>query len=223
MFLPGDLLIADRRAYKLSEPKIGDVVLARPSGLGGRTVVKRVCDIPSAGAYTLLGDALTESTDSRDFGSISRDGIAAKVCMRLWPPVRHTAKSPSFFVIASYLIAFACGVLSAKMVFAQGPDAFDVQDAIQEHVMETIESEGAFFVDDELTDQVRELQWIEIHSTGERDGHPWGRAKMLDVASEDLVEVEFDLEPFEEKYEVVDVRVLGASLQDKTPRLESAP
>lgn len=84
-------------AYKDSERVLADKYLWRVLGLGAGDVVvfdhpagratldiKRVSDTPSErGTYFLLGDNARNSQDSREFGSIPKDYIRARVIMKL--------------------------------------------------------------------------------------------------------------------------------------------
>ena len=96
------LLISARRAYRvegdsmLPTVKNGDTVLADPCAdlLVGDIVVvdhpyvrslkliKRVESIQSNGRYVLAGDNPEASTDSRSFGSVSKNDIKGKVVCR---------------------------------------------------------------------------------------------------------------------------------------------
>lgn len=61
--------------WRLSKPKVGDVVIARHH----RTeIIKRVTEITKDQVY-LLGDNLNESTDSRQFGWLPLAAIMAVV------------------------------------------------------------------------------------------------------------------------------------------------
>lgn len=68
------LLFFGRKKYKT-----GDVVLAN---IKGRDIIKRVYSI-SNGQYDLRGDNTDASTDSRNFGLVSRDNILGKVIIKL--------------------------------------------------------------------------------------------------------------------------------------------
>lgn len=72
---PGQIVICVRRIRNL---KPGHVVVIRHKGV---EKIKRISDITSNGIF-VLGDNPNSSTDSRDFGSISRKNVAAKV---IWP------------------------------------------------------------------------------------------------------------------------------------------
>ena len=101
----GEVVFVRRRAYRSRMPRRGDVVVARPSALGRRRMIKRVIGLPndriSLGGrswqlgddeFFLLGDRASESTDSRSFGPVRREellGPAVRV-MRPW-----RARSPA--------------------------------------------------------------------------------------------------------------------------------
>lgn len=61
-------------AYLISEPKIGDVVIAKIKDL---LIVKRINHV-SADKFFLKGDYEIMSTDSRNFGWIDRRNILGK-------------------------------------------------------------------------------------------------------------------------------------------------
>lgn len=72
---PGSLVVVMSRSAR-----VGDVVIARaPSG---REIVKRVERIDAKG-YFVVGDNRLDSTDSREFGSISKSAILGVVGMKI--------------------------------------------------------------------------------------------------------------------------------------------
>ena len=96
---PGDVIFVRPSAYRRHAPQRGEVVIARPAALGGRTLVKRVLGTPheevacasrtwSLGPdeYFLLGDHPAESLDSRALGPITRRELVGRVWLRIWPP-----------------------------------------------------------------------------------------------------------------------------------------
>ncbi len=78
----GDLVVG----HRWFSPKIGQVVVAGTD----RLIIKRITAVSEAG-YWLEGDNKAASTDSRQFGWISRDQILAQVVLRLsWRPLTNT-------------------------------------------------------------------------------------------------------------------------------------
>lgn len=75
---PDHLVVGWRRTRNL---KPGSVVIIRHNGL---EKVKRVREVTSTSVF-VVGDNAEESTDSRQFGWISRDLVLAKV---IWPRER---------------------------------------------------------------------------------------------------------------------------------------
>jgi len=71
----GQTIIADRGA----NISIGDIVLAAHPFKKSVKMIKRVESIKSDGRCVLAGDNPEASSDSRAFGSISRDDILGKV------------------------------------------------------------------------------------------------------------------------------------------------
>jgi len=63
--------------------RLGDVVVFQHPSTG-RDSVKRVIHISRDG-YFVEGDNLTRSTDSRDFGLISRNSVVGKACFQYSP------------------------------------------------------------------------------------------------------------------------------------------
>lgn len=68
----------------------GDVVVARQPDRPHLEIIKRIRSIDAAGTIFLVGDNPMASTDSRDFGAVSREQILARVRWRYWPlpPIR---------------------------------------------------------------------------------------------------------------------------------------
>ena len=61
----------------------GDIVLAKHPYKSSVKMVKRVAEILPDGALILKGDNPVESTDSRNFGSISKKDVVGRVVCRL--------------------------------------------------------------------------------------------------------------------------------------------
>ena len=76
-FKHGDRLRVSIIVYKLRRPRAGDAVVVRDPRTG-RLVLKRIKRLEGAG-YFVLGDNLTASTDSREFGGVYKDEIVGKV------------------------------------------------------------------------------------------------------------------------------------------------
>jgi len=85
---PGDYVVVDTRAYARRAPPPGEVVLARDPREPSREIAKRVAGPDDAAGVILLGDNPAASTDSRDFGPVSPDGVTGRVVWRYWPPAR---------------------------------------------------------------------------------------------------------------------------------------
>jgi len=68
----------------------GDVVVARRPDRPRLDIIKRIHSIDTAGTIFLVGDNPAASTDSRDFGTVTREHILARVRWRYWPlpPIR---------------------------------------------------------------------------------------------------------------------------------------
>jgi type IV secretory pathway protease TraF len=69
------------------ELRAGDVVVARRPDREGQEIIKRIHSIDDARTIFLVGDNPDPlaSTDSRTFGTVTRDQILARVRYRIWP------------------------------------------------------------------------------------------------------------------------------------------
>lgn len=74
----GEVVLVDRDA----EIKVGDIVVAKHPVEQISEVVKRVKSINERGHYFLVGDNPDNSTDSRDYGAVTREYIKGKVVAR---------------------------------------------------------------------------------------------------------------------------------------------
>jgi len=107
---PGEYVLFDRLAYRRGAPRRGDVVLASHPQRPGTRIIKRIAGAPGdpvtvgertwtlgEGEWLLLGDAPESSTDGRDFGPVSREGILARAWFVYWPPrrMRRMRSGPS--------------------------------------------------------------------------------------------------------------------------------
>lgn len=91
---PGDWALA----VPLRHPKVGVVVVVEHPGRPGYDMVKRLKAGPGdrIGDRTLLddewwieGDLAEASTDSRQFGPVTSDGLKARVALVYWPRERR--------------------------------------------------------------------------------------------------------------------------------------
>lgn len=94
-YAPGDRLIVEALTYRLRSPRVGEVVVVRQAGASGRLGLKRIAAGPGAQVtvrgeewylgndeWFVQGDNLSESTDSRRLGPVSRRDIAGRVWFR---------------------------------------------------------------------------------------------------------------------------------------------
>jgi signal peptidase I len=88
--LPGDRVLFDRLAYRLDDPRVGDIVLAWHADRPGVAFIKRVaeCNGLAPNEFWLLGDNADESTDSRTLGRFSRADIVGRAWVVYWPQDR---------------------------------------------------------------------------------------------------------------------------------------
>jgi nickel-type superoxide dismutase maturation protease len=83
--LPSGALIVARSVSRATPLHIGDVVVARRPDRPELQIIKRIQAIDAVGAIVLSGDNPAASTDSRQFGPVTRDHIVARVRWRYWP------------------------------------------------------------------------------------------------------------------------------------------
>ncbi len=88
------------------------------------------------------------------------------------------------------------------------PTSEQIHQAIQQYVQETTQDEGAFYVDDEVTGDTRELTLDHVHDqVGKTGDYYYVCTDMKDTKTSELLDVDFDVEPYEGQLEVVDVRI----------------
>jgi signal peptidase I len=94
-YAPGDRLVVEGLTYGLRPPRAGEVVVVRQPGADGRLDLKRLTAGPGARVvvrgeervlgqdeWFVLGDNVSESTDSRDLGPVPRQDIVGRVWFR---------------------------------------------------------------------------------------------------------------------------------------------
>ena len=83
--LPPGALVVARSIDGGTRLRVGDVVVARHPDRPELEIIKRITAIDADGAVFLTGDNPAASTDSRQFGAVSRAHILARVRWRYWP------------------------------------------------------------------------------------------------------------------------------------------
>ena len=83
--LPSGALVVARPIHSGTALRVGDVVVARRPDRPELEIIKRIAAIDDAGAIFLAGDNPPASTDSRQFGPVTRAHITARVRWRYWP------------------------------------------------------------------------------------------------------------------------------------------
>lgn len=81
----GDWVLVDPDAYRSRTPGAGELVLAPDPREPERLLIKRVGSVERDGRLMLVGDAPDASTDSREFGSVSRAEVRGRPWFRYWP------------------------------------------------------------------------------------------------------------------------------------------
>ena len=84
--LPSGALVVARPIDRMTLLRVGEVVVARRPDRPELEIIKRIQAIDGNGAIFLLGDNPSSSTDSRQFGAVTREQIVARVRWRYWPP-----------------------------------------------------------------------------------------------------------------------------------------
>jgi len=84
--LPAGALVVARAIDGRMRLRVGDVVVARRPDRPELEIIKRITAIDAGGAIFLGGDNPASSTDSRQFGPVTRAHILARVRWRYWPP-----------------------------------------------------------------------------------------------------------------------------------------
>ena len=80
--LSGDIVLVDTRAYLVSMPSVGDIVLARHPYQRDVSIIKRVADITPERRLVLHSDNPHVGSDSRQFGTISQQRLVGRVTCR---------------------------------------------------------------------------------------------------------------------------------------------
>ena len=94
-FSPGERVLVEGVSYRLRTPRIGEVVVVKQPGTGGRLDLKRIAAGPGAEVtvadapdflghdeWYVLGDNLDESMDSRQLGPVRSSDIVGRVWKR---------------------------------------------------------------------------------------------------------------------------------------------
>ena len=81
----GEEVLINRLAYQSSTPQIGDVVLIEHPYVRGQLMVKRITELVYQNGeirFHVHGDNRAESTDSRAFGTLTKQRILGKITSR---------------------------------------------------------------------------------------------------------------------------------------------
>lgn len=77
-FKENDIVLVNRLSYFLNRPKIGDLIVLKQR----KHIIKRIKRIKND-KYFVVGDNRKESTDSREFGWVSKKDILGKVIFKI--------------------------------------------------------------------------------------------------------------------------------------------
>ncbi len=79
---PGERVLVNKVAYRLSRPRPGDLVVVRDPRRPERLLLKRIDCEAGPDRWLVLGDNSPASSDSRQFGPLGRADIVGKVWFR---------------------------------------------------------------------------------------------------------------------------------------------
>lgn len=97
---------------------------------------------------------------------------------------------------------------TAPKAQAAEPSAEEIRQTIRDYISQVEEEEGSFTIDDEVTGQTRTLKLERVHDRVGKTGELYySCTDMRDTASQELLDLDFDVEAFEEGLDVVDVRI----------------
>ncbi len=100
------------------------------------------------------------------------------------------------------------GATTAVPVAAVEPSADQIRDTIRQYVEDVIQDEGAFYLDDDITGQTRELALEQVHErVGKTGDYYYSCTDMKDAQTGELLDLDFDVEAYDGELEVVDVRI----------------
>ena len=80
--LPGDIVLVDTKAYAVSLPQVGDIVLAWHPYQENLSIIKRVAEMTPEGRLVLHSDNPRVGSDSRQFGTINSQRVIGRVTCR---------------------------------------------------------------------------------------------------------------------------------------------
>jgi nickel-type superoxide dismutase maturation protease len=83
--LPAGSLVIAASLHDGDRLQAGDIVVARRPDRPTLEIIKRIHSVDAAGTIFLVGDNPAASTDSRDFGAVTREQIIGLVRWRYWP------------------------------------------------------------------------------------------------------------------------------------------
>ena len=88
------------------------------------------------------------------------------------------------------------------------PTIDEVRSAITQYVKEMTEEEGAFYLEDEKTNDTRELTLTTVRDgVGKTGDLYYACTDMKDVDTNEALDVDFDVESYDNAWEVADVRI----------------
>ncbi len=80
---PGHEVLVDCAAYERKPPCVGDIIVAQHPKQQDLRLIKRVTQVLPDGSCLLVGENLSQSTDSRAFGAIAPHYILGRVTSQL--------------------------------------------------------------------------------------------------------------------------------------------
>ena len=91
---------------------------------------------------------------------------------------------------------------------AAEPSPEEIRQAIAQYVQQMTEEEGAFSLDDDTAGTTRELTLVQVHErVGKTGDLYYSCTDMKDAATGETLDLDFDVERYDDALEVVDVRI----------------
>ncbi|MBI3087899.1 MAG: hypothetical protein HYY91_03330 [Candidatus Omnitrophica bacterium] len=88
------------------------------------------------------------------------------------------------------------------------PSAEQIRQAIREYIAQVEQEEGAFTIEDEVTEKIRSLSLVRVHErVGKTGDYYYSCTDMTDAETGETLDLDFDVEAVDGGLEVADVRI----------------